>query len=142
VNDLVQSFLIQFGDWSFFWHTITPNSSSRLSQDGLVRFQIFLNGFYPIAGSGDPFGVRLAQLVMYQQFADRLHTEMRIRHTPDLTGCQWLPTNAANHLCFHGFIRADLLFSIKDYRRKLCAPYPQTQCQTGRLRPEKKTAGV
>ena len=56
--------------------------------------------------------------------------------------CQWLPTNAANHLCFHGFIRADLLFSIKDYRRKLCAPYPQTQCQTGRLRPEKKTAGV
>jgi hypothetical protein len=31
----------------------------RLNQDGLVRFQIFLNGFYALAEIGDANGVGL-----------------------------------------------------------------------------------
>ena len=42
----------------------------RSSQDGLVRFQIFLNGLDAIAGIGDADGVGPAEFVMHQQFAD------------------------------------------------------------------------
>ena len=35
-----------------------------LNQDGLLRFQIFLNGFYAIAGIGDADGVGLAQFAI------------------------------------------------------------------------------
>jgi hypothetical protein len=62
---------------------------------------------------------------MYQQFADRLYTEMRILHAPDLTGCQWLPTSVANHPCLHGFMIAALRIFFKNYSRNLCASSPQ-----------------
>jgi len=67
----------------------------RLNQDGLVRFQIFLNGFYAIARIGDPDGVRLAQFVMHQQFADHSHLEVCMRHAPKLTRFQNWSANAA-----------------------------------------------
>jgi hypothetical protein len=75
---------------------IWPAREFRLNQNRLVRLQIFLNGFYAIAGIGDPDGARLAQFVMHQQFANHAYLESCFRHAPDLTGFQWLQMNATN----------------------------------------------
>jgi len=75
----------------------------ELREDGLLRFQIFLNGFYASDGIGAADGVRLDQFVMHQQFANHSHSKIRSRHAPELTGCQRLLNNAARSLDFlHG----------------------------------------
>ena len=82
-----------------------------LSQDGLLCFQIFLNGFYEIAGIGDADGVGLAQFVMHQQFANHSHLKIRFRHAPELTGCQGLlAVNAARSFGFFHGQSCDLTF--------------------------------
>jgi hypothetical protein len=79
------------------------SSKKWLSQDGLLRFEIFLDGFYAIAGIGDADGVESAQFVMHQQFANHEHLEIRFRHAPELTGFQGLLSNAGRSLDFlHG----------------------------------------
>jgi hypothetical protein len=83
-----------------FHGTSVETSLTRSSQDGLVLFQVFLNGFDAIAGIGHADGIGLAELVMDEQLADRLHTEMSIRHAPELAGFQWL-INVANRLGFY-----------------------------------------
>jgi hypothetical protein len=76
---------------------------SASSQDGLPGFQIFLNGFYAIAGIGDADGVGLAQFVMHQQFANHSHFKFCFRHAPELAGFQGLLVNAAGRFdIFHG----------------------------------------
>jgi hypothetical protein len=75
--------------------------SSRLNQNGLVRFQIFLDGFYAVAGIGDPDGVGLAQFVMHQQFANHSHLKIGFWHPPELTGFQRLLANAVGRLNFY-----------------------------------------
>jgi hypothetical protein len=78
-------------------------NSLRLNQDGVVLFQIFLNGFYAFARIGNAGCVGLAQFVMYEQFADHCHLKVCVRHTPELTGFQRLLGNAARQLDFdHG----------------------------------------
>ncbi|HXR03620.1 MAG TPA: hypothetical protein VN836_02810 [Verrucomicrobiae bacterium] len=67
-----------------------------LHQNRVVHLQIFLDGFYAIAGIGNPNGVWLAQVVMHQQFADHSHAETGFWHAPHLTGFQRLQTNATN----------------------------------------------
>jgi len=67
-------------------HAAKENHQS-LDQNSLLRFQISLNGSYAIAGIGDAAGVRLAQFIMHQQFANHPHSKFRIRHAPELTGC-------------------------------------------------------
>ncbi len=60
------------------------------NQDGLVLFQIFLNGRYPTAGVGASDGVGFGELVMHQQLANEPHPEIQFCHSPDLTGFQWV----------------------------------------------------
>jgi hypothetical protein len=72
-------------------------------QDGLLGSQIFLNGFYAIAGIGDAHSVDSAQFVMHQQFAHRDHLKIRLRHAPELARFQRLLGSAASRLVFcHG----------------------------------------
>jgi hypothetical protein len=92
--------------------------SSALSQDGLLRLQIFLNDFYTIAGMGDADGVRLAQFVMHQQFANHHHLQIRFHHAPELTGFQEWWANAVRSYAFiHGPFCA--LISIKQVKLPL-----------------------
>jgi hypothetical protein len=65
-----------------------------------VVLQIFLNGFDATAGIGDPEGVRFAQFVMDQQFANHSNLEMGFRHVPDLTSFQGSRAKAAARLAF------------------------------------------
>jgi hypothetical protein len=44
---------------SFSLAQLVKQIAPRLNQDGLVRFQIFLNGFYALAEIGDANGVGL-----------------------------------------------------------------------------------
>jgi hypothetical protein len=79
------------------------DASIELNEDGLLRFQISLNGSYAIAGIGDAAGVGLAQFVMDQQFANHSDLKIAFRHAPELTGCQRGLNNAARSLDFlHG----------------------------------------
>ncbi|MGH7979735.1 MAG: hypothetical protein ACREE6_10200, partial [Limisphaerales bacterium] len=74
--------------------------STDLNEDGFVRFQKFLDGFYSIAGIGDAKGVWFTQFVMHQQFANHSHLKICFRHPPDLTGFQRLLAGAASRLDF------------------------------------------
>jgi hypothetical protein len=65
-----------------------------------VILQIFFDGGYAAAGIGDPDGVRFAQFVMHQQFANHCNPEMSFRHMPDLTSFQGLLATAAAQLAF------------------------------------------
>jgi hypothetical protein len=79
------------------------DAGSLLNQDGLLCFQIFLNGFYGTAGIGAADGVRLNQFIMHQQFANYSHPKIRFGHAPELTGCQGWLNNAVRSLDFlHG----------------------------------------
>jgi hypothetical protein len=90
--------------WPLDPENTSPNLfRGALSQDGLLGFQIFFNGFYAIAGIGDADGVVPAQFVMHQQFANHSHFKFCFRHAPELTGFQVLLANAAGRLDFcHG----------------------------------------
>ena len=71
-----------------------------LNQNGLVLLQIFFDGCYAAAGIGDPEGVRFAQFVMHQQFANHSNPEMGLRHVPDLTRFQGLRATAPARFAF------------------------------------------
>jgi hypothetical protein len=84
-------------------HFVRNGSSffrAQLNQDGLVRFQIFLDGLYAVARIGDADGVGLAQFVMHQQFADHSHLKISFRHPPELAGFQRLLADATGRLGF------------------------------------------
>jgi len=75
----------------------------KLSQDGLVCFQIFLNGLDAVARMGDAHGVVPTQFVMHQQFAHHDYLKFRLRHVPMLAGDEDLLANRAGVLdFFHG----------------------------------------
>jgi hypothetical protein len=79
------------------------NARNELSQDGLLRFQMYLNGFYGIDGIEAADGVGLDQFVMHKQFANHGHSKIRSRHAPKLTGGQRLLDNVARGRDFlHG----------------------------------------
>jgi hypothetical protein len=80
----------------------TPEKISlRLNQNRFIRFQIFLDGFYSVAGIGDADGVGLAKFVMHEQFADHSDLKIRLGHAPDLTGFQRFLGNAAGRFNFY-----------------------------------------
>jgi hypothetical protein len=79
------------------------SSLKQLSQNGLLAFQIFLNGFDAIAGIGNADGVVPAQFVVNQQFANHNHLKIRLLHAPELPCCQGLLGDAGRGLRFlHG----------------------------------------
>jgi hypothetical protein len=101
-------YIVTGSHWHFAAWQISKKKGDFLekrvsSQDGLLRSEIFLNGFDAIAGIGDADGVGLGQFVMHQQFANHEHLKIRFRHAPELAGGQWLLANAARGLdFFHG----------------------------------------
>jgi hypothetical protein len=66
---------------------------SGSSQDGFVRFEIFLDGVDGAAGIGHADGIRLAEFVMHEEFADHADLKVRAGHAPDLTGDETVRTN-------------------------------------------------
>jgi hypothetical protein len=75
----------------------------NLNQNSFVIFQVFFDGGYAAARIRNAEGVRFAQFVMYQQFANHSNPEMGLRHVPDLTRFQRLWAKAAAQLAIsHG----------------------------------------
>ena len=83
----------------FFVAETLLQNRTRLNQNGLVRFQIFVDGFNAVDGIGDADGIRFSQFVMHQQFAHHGYPENCLSHTPDLTICQRLLMRVASE-CF------------------------------------------
>jgi hypothetical protein len=97
----------------FFYFSVAPagdptfTASQRpcglklsFNQNGLVLFQIFLNGRSAADGVGNSDGIGLGQFIMDQPLTDESHLKIQSRHPPDLTGFQWLQTNSARGLNF------------------------------------------
>jgi hypothetical protein len=90
-----------------------------LNQNGLVILQIFFDGGYAAAGIGDPEGVRFAQFVMHQQFANHSNPEMGFRHVPDLTRFQGLWATAAARFALSHVVSLHRNSPLNQLNRKL-----------------------